>query len=173
MHAQHIHGADRDYKRGKQGDQRGPENNDRAVRMQSAAEILNFVAPGDIAQGTVVKVESFGAFIELDGCHGLHGLVHVSQMAKDRVDNAAEVVSTGDKVYVKVLSIEDGTGERPKPRVSLSMKYCSQSDGSDKDPNGILAEQEQRRKRTRREGTTVISHIVQYNYHSNSINVGI
>ena len=158
MCAQLVSGAELDdsfgYRR-KPSDERGSNTGDRAVAYR-ATDVLTCFAPGDIIRGTVAKVESFGAFIELECCRGLHGLVHISQMAKDRVDNVADIVSTGDQVYVKVLSIEDGTGERPKPRVSLSMKYCSQSDGSDKDPNGILAEQEQRRKRTRHEGITVI-----------------
>jgi ribosomal protein S1 len=100
----------------------------------------------------VKKVETFGAFVEIEGCKGTQGLVHVSQMAKDRVENAADIVSQGDEIYVKVITIEDGSEDRPKTRISLSMKYCSQSDGADRDPNGVLAEQDGRKRKPQHSG---------------------
>ena len=72
---------------------------------------------GDTVLATVVKIESFGAFIELGG--GLNALVPMSELSWSRPASAHAVVTVGDKVTAKILKI-DTTGERP--RVSASMK---------------------------------------------------
>ena len=48
-----------------------------------------------------MKIESFGAFVEMAGSR-FQGLVHISQLAKDRVENINEVVTVNDEVFVKV-----------------------------------------------------------------------
>ena len=93
-----------------------------------------------------MKIETFGAFVELSGTK-FQGLVHISQMAKDRVENVSEVVSVGDDVFVKVIKIEENVGGDSKSRISLSMKYCSQTDGTDRDPNGFEAETDEKRRK--------------------------
>ena len=96
-----------------------------------------------VYRGKVVKLESFGAFVAIDG-HKQQGLVHISQLAKDRVESVSEVVTVDQMVYVKVLAIE---GDNPaRPKISLSMKYADQSNGVDRDPNGVDAELNARRK---------------------------
>lgn len=57
----------------------------------------------DIAKrlGTIMKIEAFGAFVEMAGTR-FQGLVHISQLAKDRVENINEVVTVNDEVFVKV-----------------------------------------------------------------------
>lgn len=75
--------------------------------------------------GVIKKIETFGAFMELSGTR-FQGLCHISQIAKDRIENPAEVVSIGDDVYVKVIKIEESGNGDGKSRISLSMKYCSQ-----------------------------------------------
>eukprot|EP00602_Paraphysomonas_sp_CaronLab_P001176 CAMPEP_0185020250 /NCGR_PEP_ID=MMETSP1103-20130426/2852_1 /TAXON_ID=36769 /ORGANISM="Paraphysomonas bandaiensis, Strain Caron Lab Isolate" /LENGTH=440 /DNA_ID=CAMNT_0027551035 /DNA_START=26 /DNA_END=1349 /DNA_ORIENTATION=- len=100
---------------------------------------------GKIYHGKVIKIESFGVFIEIEGIRS-HGLVHISQLASSRVESASDVVSMGDEVYVKVLSVDDNHG---KPRISLSMKYCDQSTGEDRDKNGVDAEMDVRRRQPR------------------------
>jgi uncharacterized protein len=68
-----------------------------------------------VLEGTVSNVAQFGAFIDL----GVHqdGLVHVSQLSNKFVNDAREVVKTGDIVKVRVLEID-----LPRKRISLTMK---------------------------------------------------
>ena len=78
---------------------------------------------GQIYDGTVVKVVDFGAFVNFFGSKD--GLVHISQLAKDRVAKTTDVVKEGDKVKVKLM----GFDERGKTR--LSMKVVDQTTGED------------------------------------------
>ncbi|MCK0199045.1 polyribonucleotide nucleotidyltransferase [Ancylobacter sp. 6x-1] len=78
---------------------------------------------GQIYDGTVVKVVDFGAFVNFFGAKD--GLVHVSQLAKERVAKPSDVVKEGDRVKVKLL----GFDERGKTR--LSMKVVDQTTGED------------------------------------------
>jgi polyribonucleotide nucleotidyltransferase len=79
--------------------------------------------PGQIYQGTVVKIVDFGAFVNFFGSRD--GLVHVSQLAPHRVANVKDVVKEGDKVWVKFM----GSDERGKVR--LSMKVVDQKTGQE------------------------------------------
>ena len=77
-------------------------------------DIVKEVEPGKIYEAKVVKVEDFGCFVELwPGCEGL---VHVSQLANERVDKAGDVVSVGDEIIVKSL------GPDKKGRQNFSRK---------------------------------------------------
>ena len=107
----------------------------------------------EIYRGKVVKMEDFGVFVEMDGIRN-HGLVHISQLATTRVESPSDVVSLGDRVYVKVLSIDEEPGRRRK--ISLSMKYCDQTTGEDKDKNGIDYEQDNRKRRPRSSGVGIL-----------------
>jgi polyribonucleotide nucleotidyltransferase len=78
---------------------------------------------GHIYEGTVVKVMDFGAFVNFFGAKD--GLVHISQLAAQRVANVKDVVKEGDKVKVKLLGFDD----RGKTR--LSMKVVDQQTGED------------------------------------------
>jgi polyribonucleotide nucleotidyltransferase len=78
---------------------------------------------GTIYEGTVVKVMDFGAFVNFFGSKD--GLVHISQLAANRVNNVKDVVKEGDKVKVKLLGFDD----RGKTR--LSMKVVDQATGED------------------------------------------
>ncbi|MDQ8731946.1 polyribonucleotide nucleotidyltransferase [Bradyrhizobium sp. LHD-71] len=78
---------------------------------------------GHIYDGTVVKVMEFGAFVNFFGSKD--GLVHISQLAANRVQKTADVVKEGDKVKVKLLGFDD----RGKTR--LSMKAVDQTTGED------------------------------------------
>ncbi|MBQ0026477.1 MAG: polyribonucleotide nucleotidyltransferase [Lachnospiraceae bacterium] len=86
--------------------------------IDKAISIINIIAndvqPGQIFEGTVVRIMDFGAFVEL--APGKDGLVHISKLANRRVPKVTDVVNIGDKVKVKVLEI-DRMG-----RVNLSMK---------------------------------------------------
>jgi small subunit ribosomal protein S1 len=70
---------------------------------------------GDDLEGTVTKVVTFGAFVEI--MDGVEGLVHISELANHHVENPREVVQPGDEVRVKVLEIDS-----ERRRLSLSVK---------------------------------------------------
>jgi len=79
---------------------------------------------GEIYQGKVVAVKDFGAFVNFFGPKD--GLVHVSQMAEERVKHPKDVVSEGDAVWVKLLGFDD------RGKVRLSMKVVDQETGQEK-----------------------------------------
>jgi polyribonucleotide nucleotidyltransferase len=92
---------------------------------------------GMIYDGTVVKVMEFGAFVNFFGSKD--GLVHISQLAAQRVNNVKDVVKEGDKVKVKVLGFDD------RGKVRLSMKVVDQTTGEDLEAKQ-KADGEQRRE---------------------------
>ncbi len=70
---------------------------------------------GDELEGTVTKVVAFGAFVEI--LEGVEGLVHISELAQQHVENPREIVQPGDDVRVKILEIDS-----ERRRLSLSIK---------------------------------------------------
>ena len=89
---------------------------------------------GHIYDGKVVKIVDFGAFVNFFGAKD--GLVHVSQIANERVNKVSDVLSEGQSVKVKLLGFDD----RGKTR--LSMKVVDQETGEDlssKQPEGADA----------------------------------
>jgi small subunit ribosomal protein S1 len=79
---------------------------------EKAAQI-DAVSVGDIFEGTVEKITSYGAFIRLE--NGLSGLVHISQMSTKRIKTPDDIMAVGDTVKVKVIQKKEG-------KLSLSMK---------------------------------------------------
>ncbi len=89
------------------------------LREEQAVErskILESLQVGDTISAKVVKIESFGAFIELGG--GLNALVPISELSWSRPSSPHSVVTVGDQVTAKILKIETG-GDRPKISASL------------------------------------------------------
>jgi polyribonucleotide nucleotidyltransferase len=78
---------------------------------------------GAIYQGTVVKTADFGAFVNFFGAKD--GLVHISQLADQRVAKTTDVVKEGDKVWVKLLGFDE------RGKVRLSMKVLDQETGKE------------------------------------------
>lgn len=85
-----------------------------AEKEVAKKEVLAKLVEGDTVTGTVARLTNFGAFIDLGG---VDGLVHISQISYDHVKNPADVLTVGDSVEVKILSIDTETG-----RISLSIK---------------------------------------------------
>jgi small subunit ribosomal protein S1 len=69
---------------------------------------------GQVIEGTVQRITDFGAFVDIGG---IDGLVHISQLSYEHVDKPTDVVHEGQKVQVKVLSVD-----RDNERISLSIK---------------------------------------------------
>lgn len=74
---------------------------------------------GKIYEGKVVRIENFGAFVEL--WKGQDGMIHISKLAKEHVKNVTDVVNIGDTVLVKVIKVDE------KGRVDLSRKDALES----------------------------------------------
>ncbi len=92
-------------------------HNDREV-IEKAAEIIRDITreveEGKIYTAKVVKVEDFGCFVQVwPGCEGL---VHVSQLAKERVEKVSDVVKVGDEILVKAIGLDK------KGRLNFSRK---------------------------------------------------
>ena len=69
-------------------------------------------------QGTVSKLTEFGAFVRLEA--GVEGLIHISELAHQRVHRAGDIVAEGQQVEVKVLSVDPDA-----QRISLSLKAAA------------------------------------------------
>jgi small subunit ribosomal protein S1 len=76
---------------------------------------LRTLKPDTILTGRVVRLENFGAFVDIGA--GRDGLIHVTEMGRGYVGNPSEIVSVGDEVQVRVVEIDPRKG-----RISLSMK---------------------------------------------------
>jgi polyribonucleotide nucleotidyltransferase len=70
--------------------------------------------------GTVKAIKDFGAFVEI--LPGVEGLVHISQLAEERVNNVNDVLSIGEEIKVKVIEIEKGTGKVRLSRKAVLME---------------------------------------------------
>ena len=77
--------------------------------------VVDTYSVGDELEGKVTKVVAFGAFVEI--LEGVEGLVHISELAQQHVENPREIVQPGDDVKVKILEIDS-----ERRRLSLSIK---------------------------------------------------
>src|SRR3954467_10678179 len=77
--------------------------------------VVDTYSVGDELEGKVTKVVAFGAFVEI--LEGVEGLVHISELAQQHVENPREIVAPGDDVRVKILEIDS-----ERRRLSLSIK---------------------------------------------------
>lgn len=104
-----------------------------AQRKEAAEKLFATLEIGSIVEGTVARMTNFGAFVDLGG---VDGLVHISEISYDRVEKAADVLENGQKVNVKVLSVDQERG-----RISLSIKQTLAGpwdDIADKAPEGSV-----------------------------------
>jgi small subunit ribosomal protein S1 len=84
-------------------------------------QVVEAYNEGDVVQGKVTKVVTFGAFVEI--LPGVEGLVHISELAQHHVENPREIVSQGDVVNVKIIEVD-----ADRRRLSLSLKRVDESD---------------------------------------------
>jgi small subunit ribosomal protein S1 len=78
------------------------------------AELFSEIKPGDVCEGRVTNLCSFGAFVDLGG---FEGLIHISELSWGRVDHPRDVLEGGQSVDVYVLNLDPGEG-----RIGLSLK---------------------------------------------------
>ena len=96
--------------------------------------VMEKYKPGDIVEGTVVRIAPFGAFVEIEA--GVDGLVHISQLANRRVEKPEDVVSVQDKIKIKILSMDP-----EEKRISLSLKEA-QEEAENKEVEEYLEQQD-------------------------------
>lgn len=88
------------------------EGSKKAIDM--ILNIVKEIEAGEVYLGKVTKIMNFGAFVEV--LNGKEGLVHISQLAKERVNKVEDVLNVGDEVMVKVMEIDK------QGRINLSRK---------------------------------------------------
>ena len=79
---------------------------------------------GSVAEGEVVRVTDFGAFVELET--GIEGLIHISELSEERVEKPEDVVKPGDKVKALIMSIDKG-----EKKIALSKKNAENGSVAD------------------------------------------
>jgi polyribonucleotide nucleotidyltransferase len=98
--------------------------------IQAALDRIRSIASepevGQVYKGKVVKIVEFGAFVNFFGSRD--GLVHVSQLAPERVKQVKDVVKEGQEVYVKLMGFDE------RGKVRLSMKVVDQTTGKELAP---------------------------------------
>ena len=83
------------------------------------------IAEGDVIEGTVKRLTSFGAFVEV--LPGVEGLVHISQISHKHIATPNDVLSSGEKIKVKVLNVD-----APNHRLALSIKALQEKPANEK-----------------------------------------
>ncbi|MGD6847466.1 30S ribosomal protein S1 [Rossellomorea aquimaris] len=104
-----------------------------AEKQHQKKQLLTDIESGAVLEGTVQRITDFGAFVDIGG---VDGLVHISQLSHEHVEKPSDVVTEGQKVQVKVLSVD-----RDNERISLSIKETLPgpwSDISEKAPKGSV-----------------------------------
>ena len=85
-------------------------------------QVIDSYDVGDVIEGRVTKVVTFGAFVEV--VPGVEGLVHISELAQHHVENPREVVSQGETVRAKIIEMD-----ADRRRLSLSLKRVAEDEG--------------------------------------------
>ena len=91
-----------------------------AASIKKVKEALEKIKEGEVYEGTVTTVSTFGAFVRLEGASGPEGLVHVSELSWKKVAHPSEILKEGQDVRVKVIGKREG-------RLSLSMKAAEKN----------------------------------------------
>jgi small subunit ribosomal protein S1 len=86
-------------------------------------QVIDTYDQGDVIEGRVTKVVTFGAFIEV--VPGVEGLVHISELAQHHVENPREVVSQGETVKAKIIEMDP-----ERRRLSLSLKRVDEGEAA-------------------------------------------
>jgi polyribonucleotide nucleotidyltransferase len=114
-----------------------------AIAERMVRDIVAVAEVGKVYRGPIAKIMDFGAFVTFMGT--TDGLVHISEINNERVENVTDVLSEGQEVYVKLVGLERG-------KFKLSMRVVNQETGEDLDPdNAEFPASEGREERPRRD----------------------
>ncbi len=86
------------------------------ARQDKVKELRSTIKDGADFDGVVMRLQPFGAFVDIGG---VEGLVHVSEISHDRLDHPGEVLKKGEKIRVKVLDVTPGKAGKDKIRLSM------------------------------------------------------
>lgn len=86
---------------------------EKAAKQEEHKKIISKYKVGDIVDGRITGVVDFGAFIEFG--EGLEGLVHISELAWQRIDNPRDIIKVADEIKAQIISIDDS-------KISLSIR---------------------------------------------------
>ncbi len=88
------------------------------------AELRAQLKPGAVLSGTVTSLQDYGAFVDLGG---IEGMIHISELAPNRIRHPQEVVTVGQTLEVAVLRIEPSTKAGKPDRIALSLRAVGQA----------------------------------------------
>ena len=111
--------------------------------MERIENIVKEVEVGKVYTGKVTKVEDFGCFVEL--WEGTEGLVHVSQLANERVNKPSDIVKVGDEILVKSLGYDN------RGRLNLSRKEALPKSSKDVESKEVTEKKEKKIRKPKKE----------------------
>jgi ribosomal protein S1 len=85
-------------------------------KEEAGIELLSSLSVGDTLEATITTIQAYGAFADIGG---IDGLIHISEMAWDRVKDVSKIVKVGQVVLVMILNIDQ---DHSPPRIALGMK---------------------------------------------------
>ncbi len=97
---------------------------EKAVIEPELEQKMEKLKVGDVIEGTITGVVDFGAFVKFNKDETLEGLVHISELAWQRIDDPKDIAKVGDQVKAQIISIDDN-------RISLSIKRLQQDPWQD------------------------------------------
>jgi predicted RNA-binding protein with RPS1 domain len=126
-------GRQDDYSEREQQQQQQPQGRDEYYGPAHGVE--DTLPPGTVVQGTISRLETYGAFLDFNDPktgENLRGLMHISQLASQRVEQVSDVVKLSQKMHAVVLDVEQERGRQR--RIRLSLKDVDQESGKYQGP---------------------------------------
>jgi small subunit ribosomal protein S1 len=99
-------------------------------RKAKAAQLRARLVPGAVLPGTVTSLQDYGAFVDLGG---VEGMVHISELAFERVRHPSDLLSVGQQVEVAVLRVEQTDNPKRPEKIALSLRALAQDPWTDAD----------------------------------------
>jgi small subunit ribosomal protein S1 len=99
-------------------------------RRAKAAELRARLVPGAVLPGTVTSLQTYGAFVDLGG---VEGMIHISEMAFERVHHPSDLLSVGQQVEVAVLRVDQTDNPRHPEKIALSLRALAKNPWTEAD----------------------------------------
>jgi small subunit ribosomal protein S1 len=99
-------------------------------RKARAAELRARVVPGAVLPGTVTSLQPYGAFVDLGG---VEGMVHISELAFERVQHPSDLLQVGQQVEVSVLRVDQTDNPKRPEKIALSLRALTKNPWTDAD----------------------------------------
>ncbi len=99
-------------------------------RRAKAEELRARIVPGAVLPGTVTSLQPYGAFVDLGG---VEGMIHISELAFERVRDPSDLLSVGQQVEVAVLRVDQTDNPRHPQKIALSLRALAKNPWTDAD----------------------------------------